>query len=161
MHILTTDSFHLRQFQLRDLAFLTELMTDQLIMQFTGFRSIQSSEQISTHLKKYTTEDQIPFGVWAAIDTKTDEGIGWFMLKKTEAPFPELGFMTRRKFWNRGMTTQISQEILKYGLTQQNCHKIVARTDTQNIASQSVLLKIGMQEIKSDGSTLYYECSAV
>ncbi len=156
MTLLKTNRTIVRAFAKEDLASLIELMSDSDVMKYTGFREPQSKEKIEQCLECWTQEGSEPLGVWCAVEKDTDEFVGWFMLKDTGHSYPELGFMLSKKKWGLGYATEISQEFIKYAFHQLNYKKVIATTVRENLASISVLKKLGMVsspiELKEDGN---------
>lgn len=101
-------------------------------------------------------------GVWCAEEKSSGEFIGWFMLQMTGFEFPELGFMICPTKWNQGYATEVSSELIRYGLKDLGFAKILAATLQENTASQAVLKKVGMQPTSGfrapdrDPSLIYY-----
>lgn len=64
----------------------------------------------------------------------------------------EIGYQLHKKYWGQGYATEITQALITYGFDKLHLPKIVAVTFLENIASQKVLQKSGMQYI---GESLY------
>ena len=73
----------------------------------------------------------------------------------------EVGFVLGREFWGQGFATEIGHAQIEYGLNTLRCHRLLALVVLQNIASVSVLQKIGMEhhatiETKNRGTREVY-----
>ena len=88
-----------RRFSETDFQNMRDLESDADIMKFTPSRIPQTPEQTQTKLSalisKPTPNDL--FGVWALEFKNSQEFIGWYMIMKTDLPFPEIGFMILKK----------------------------------------------------------------
>jgi ribosomal-protein-alanine N-acetyltransferase len=56
-----------------------------------------------------------------------------------------LVYLLDEPYWNQGIATEIGHECLKYGFEEHGFELIVAMTKPENLASQKVLSKLGMQ----------------
>ena len=67
----------------------------------------------------------------------------------------EIGYCLNRQFWGNGYATEACLGLLRLGFEQLELHRIFALCDTENIASQRVLQKIGMQR---EGQLRKHKC---
>ena len=56
----------------------------------------------------------------------------------------EFGYAISQDYWNKGIATEASKEILKYGFNQMGLNRIEAMCNVENIASARVLEKAGL-----------------
>lgn len=154
--ILTTQRVLLRPFTLSDLTSLTQMLSDEVVMRPTGFKSAQSPERAQELLLKWINEGQQELGVWAAQVRDTGEFVGWFMLKKTTTADPEIGFMLPQSQWGKGYASEVSKGLLDYAFSTLKCSRVIAKTLVDNFASRRVLEKIGMKllSINADADNL-------
>lgn len=77
---------------------------------------------------------------------ETNEFIGLIGLKpgKQQYRMAEVWYKTLPKFWNKGYTTEALIEMLHFGFHKLNLHRIEAGCAVDNVASLSVLEKVGM-----------------
>ncbi len=77
---------------------------------------------------------------------ETEEFIGLIALVSGKANYriAEVWFKTLPTFWNQGYTTEALGELLRFGFTELNLHRIEAGCAVENIASIKVLEKAGM-----------------
>ncbi len=144
---------NLRKFIPSDLQYLTEMMTDLDVMRQTGFRSIQTPVQISTHFHKLLSLENNPYGIWAVESRADQDFIGWVMLQRTIFPEPEIGVMIRKSKWNQGH----AYEALSCLISNFNEKKIHARCDHDNQKSIKILTKLGFKMTKNENGTLFFE----
>lgn len=56
----------------------------------------------------------------------------------------EIGYQFLPKFWGRGLANEVIEEVLNYGFNFLNLTTIVAETQSRNLASCGLLIKVGM-----------------
>lgn len=57
-----------------------------------------------------------------------------------------LGYALNKNYWRKGIASEASIELLKFGFNKLDLHRIYATTDTENIGSQKVLEKCGLRK---------------
>lgn len=57
----------------------------------------------------------------------------------------EIGYRLVRSAWGRGIATEAGERLLRHAFVDLNFSTIVAVTSAENVASQRVLTKLGMQ----------------
>ena len=142
--MITSGEIVFRRLTSSDLDVMIEMKTDDQMMRYTSFGRAQSVEDIKKNLNKCIDDESKdhPLGVWGTELKSSGDFLGWFMLKKERHPFAELGYMIRKKYWGKGLTTKSVQLLLDYGFSI-NLQKICAVTDPENKASIRVLEKTG------------------
>ena len=84
----------------------------------------------------------------------TNEFMGWYILKQLpDDGEVEVGFRLKKKFWGRGYSTEAGKALLKHGFETVGLNRIAAIVRPDNLASQSVIKKIGL--IKEGTGTFY------
>jgi ribosomal-protein-alanine N-acetyltransferase len=81
---------------------------------------------------------------WVVSDKTTGEFIGHCEIQK-ELGEPELGFALGKRYWGRGIATEVARAATRFGFEVANLDRIRAVVDPENIASWKVLAKIGFQ----------------
>ncbi len=71
-------------------------------------------------------------------------GVGMRLKSETDRS-ADLGYILRRSEWGKGIVTEAATALLNHGFSAFNRHRIWATADVDNIGSQKVLEKIGMQ----------------
>ena len=66
------------------------------------------------------------------------------ILGKTNFKIAEVWYKIHTSYWRQGYTTEALTELLKYGFSRLELHRIEAGCATENIASIKVLEKVGM-----------------
>jgi RimJ/RimL family protein N-acetyltransferase len=132
---------------------MIQLESEPDIMKFTPSRIPQTPEQTQGRLQALVAKETpySPLGVWAAERKDGEDFVGWFILLKREMELPDLGFMTLKKHWGMGLTTEIASALLDLAKSLE-FKGVTALTDTDNKASIRVLEKLGfsLQKKKSE-----------
>ena len=83
---------------------------------------------------------------WWAIDTKTDKKmIGWSGLQfLPETGEVEIAYLIAKPYWGQGVATEAALLGLTFGFENSGLDRIVAIVHPENIASQRVAQKLGM-----------------
>jgi RimJ/RimL family protein N-acetyltransferase len=148
---LITDRFLLRSWLESDLPDLVNLDADPQVMQHinggipTSLEAVRASLLvIQDYEKRYNGE----LGNWIAIDRATSEFMGWFHLRPDKQNLDnrtrlELGYRLRRKFWGKGVATEISRALIAKAW-EFGAKEVFARTHHSNLGSARVMEKIGM-----------------
>ncbi len=151
---IETDELVLREFVDEDIAGIYELDSDHDVHQYLGANPIHSLDQAATIVKDIQQQN-IKYGIarWAIIHKLTNEFVGWTGLKyetlvKKEMPYYDLGYRLKPKFWGKGIATETSIIALNYGFKILQLEEIFAGAHIDNIASNRVLQKVGLQLVE-------------
>jgi len=94
-------------------------------------------------------------GVWRASRRDTGAFVGWFSLKYAgKASDIEIGYRLAPDAWGLGFATEGAAALRDYGFDDLGLERIIGVTHPGNLASQRVLLKIGMAD---EGWGRYYD----
>ncbi|MFH7767462.1 GNAT family N-acetyltransferase [Acinetobacter sp. BSP-28] len=90
------------------------------------------------------------WGVWAIELKQTGEFIGFTGLHAqprqfTFSPCTEIAWRLEQKYWGNGFATEAATACLNFAFDSLNLKQIVAFTAAQNIKSQAVMQRLGMQ----------------
>lgn len=148
--LLETQRMYFRQFRDRDAAWLFELDNDPEVMRFitrgkpTPLAKIQN-EIVPKFLNYYRQSP--PQGFWAAHLHENGDFIGWFHLRPSSLPVPEmeLGYRLKRITWGRGLATEGSCALLEKAFREWGYEKVCAHTMADNLASRRVMEKAGLK----------------
>ena len=139
----------LRQFTEADALLIKELNNAPGVLKYIPEPALETEEQalkviVDIILPQYKNN----LGRWAVHTKYNNEFIGWCGLKwLKEVDEIDLGFRFKPGAWGKGYATEAAQHTLHYGLQHLQLKKIVAHAHIDNIASQKVLEKIGMQYV--------------
>lgn len=67
----------------------------------------------------------------------------------------DLGYILHRDFHGKGYASEAAGAMLRFGFMNLNLHRIFARCDSQNLASEGVMKKIGMRKEAEFKSACY------
>lgn len=146
-----TQRFLLREIVESDLQDMYELDSDPEVHKYLGGKPVakmEESEKIISYIRQQYKEYGI--GRWAVINKGTGEFAGWSGLKyETELRenfnYYDLGYRLKPEFWGKGIATETSLKALEYAWDTLNLKEIYAAADVENIGSNKVLKKVGMQ----------------
>lgn len=148
---IETDRLILRDLELTDAQGIFELDSDSEVHEYLGNHPIKTLEE-AEDIIRFIRNQYITNGIgrWAIIDKKTKEFIGWSGLKYEEVlrdnfSYYDLGYRLIKKYWGRGIATETAIASLKYGFNTLNLNEICAAADVNNMGSNKILQKIGMQ----------------
>jgi [ribosomal protein S5]-alanine N-acetyltransferase len=147
--ILETPRLILRQFTEADASLIQQLNNAPGVLQYIPEPILETEEQalkviVDIILPQYKNN----LGRWAVHLKETNEFIGWCGLKwLKETDEIDLGYRFKPAAWGKGYATEAAQQTLIYGLQQLQLKKIIAHAHIDNIGSQKVLEKIGMQYV--------------
>lgn len=150
---LSTARTELYPFTDKDLSLLMDLDSDPEVMTFlTGGRP--STEQECTEgLKRILAlyeKHQGLFGIWKVMEKKSGEFMGWYLFRPCKSDPEnvneiEIGYRLKKKFWGRGLATELSQRFIALGFTVYMVDVIWAKTLLMNLGSQNVMKKVGLK----------------
>jgi ribosomal-protein-alanine N-acetyltransferase len=147
---LTTPRLSLREFTVDDDLDFYELSTDPVVVRYVAYGP-WTLEEIHQNIAFYTEQQSASprLSYLLAITLRPEnEFIGWCELdvnspKHREA---EISYTLKRQYWGRGYMTEAVQAILEFGFTTLKLHRIFASCHPDNIGSERVMQKIGMQK---------------
>jgi [ribosomal protein S5]-alanine N-acetyltransferase len=86
-------------------------------------------------------------GRWYATRRDTGAFIGWFVLNYIPGTAEvEVGYRLLPAAWGRGYATEGARELVRYGFDELGLQRIIGITHPDNVASQNVLQKCGLQD---------------
>ncbi|MFP4846407.1 GNAT family N-acetyltransferase [Winogradskyella sp. PE311] len=107
----------------------------------------ESEAAIKNILQQYKVNG---IGRLAIIDKQTNEFLGWSGLKfekqlRKEFNYYDLGYRLKEQYWGNGYATEAAIASLDYGFNDLKLKEICAAADVNNLASNAILKKIGLQ----------------
>ena len=89
------------------------------------------------------------YGWWAVEPHAEQQLIGWSGLQYLpDTDEIEIGYLLGKPYWGRGLATESAEAGLDFGFITLGLQEIIGIVHPENIASQGVLKKIGMQFVK-------------
>ncbi|TWI98750.1 ribosomal-protein-alanine N-acetyltransferase [Mucilaginibacter frigoritolerans] len=158
--IAQTPSFVIRNFTPEEEATYLSLFEDEDVIEHLPKRSLKENIAIfHTTLIDYTEGKAL--GRWGIFNNGDNDFIGICLLRtyNYEPGKVELGYVLNKKFWGKGIASEMARIMVAYGFTHTGAHEIVAVTSLGNTGSQKVLEKAGLKRMpnfKRDGEELAY-----
>ena len=145
MKVFETTRLYLRQFTIQDAKSLYQLNLDPDVIRFTGDSPFRSIEEAKCFLENYDHYQKYGFGRWAVIEKNDDDFIGWCGLRYSpKLAEYDIGFRFFKSCWNQGYATEAALASINHAFGKLGLQRIVGRAMKENIASVSVLKKIGL-----------------
>ena len=147
--ILETPRLLLRHFGMQDVQELHRLYQDIEIRRYFP-DGVLSYEETKEELEWYLHgHPQYPeLGLWATIYKESGRLIGrcgllpWEIDGKLEI---EIAYLLNKEYWHQGLATEAGKGILAYGFEKLGLSRLICLMHPENIASQKVAERIGMQ----------------
>jgi RimJ/RimL family protein N-acetyltransferase len=166
-HEWETDRLLIRRFREEDAAGLEELHSDAETCRFLGgiWPDGRARQILPLIISNYQTKDM----EWFAVSRKEDDallGACWLapLGQKWLEPLGidpeiEIGYRYIRRYWGNGYATEAGRAMLRRGFEEMNLPQIGSIVNQENIASDRVLIKLGMQfrkAVDAHGITVKY-----
>ena len=150
--ILKTDRLLLRELKLSDVEAFFAMDNNPNVHNYLWNKPVQKIEEIIEIIQS-VRQQYVDNGIgrFAMISKETNEFIGWAGLKyNTEAVnhkvnFYDIGYRLDEKFWGKGYASEAAVAWLNYSFETMKIKTMEAAAHTDNIASNRILQKIGMQ----------------
>ncbi len=139
---LQTDRTYLRKIELTDVdAIYENWASDDEVSKYLTWpthKDKKTTEMIvKSWLKDYEQEDTIRYGI---VLKDNNELIGTIDVVRLENNIPEIGYTLSRKYWNKGLMTEVLKLFTTY-LFSLGYEKITVKALKDNIGSNRVILK--------------------
>lgn len=86
------------------------------------------------------------YGMTALVERETEKTIGFCgLVHPNGQPEAEIKYALLQAYWGRGFATEAVCAMLQYGAHHFNLHQVIATIAPENLASQHVVMKAGMQ----------------
>ncbi len=146
-----TERLILRAVEDTDVQGFFELDSDPEVHKYLGNQPIKTMEEAKATID-YVRNQYVKFGIgrWVVEEKASGEFVGWSGLKyeqtvRTDYDYYDIGYRLKRKFWGKGYATESATAALKYGFQVLNLEEIAGAAHIENIASNRVLRKIGLE----------------
>jgi ribosomal-protein-alanine N-acetyltransferase len=144
---LTTERLGLRRFTADDLEWLADVYGDTEVTRYLGGVKNRSRTQefLDTRILRYYDEHP-GLGVWMTIERATGTPVGFHLLNHIRGEsIIQIGYALAKSAWGHGFASEMAEAVLAYGFLDLQLPRIAGMTSLQNLASQRVLLKIGLE----------------
>jgi ribosomal-protein-alanine N-acetyltransferase len=154
---IETERLILREVQEKDIDGMFELDSNPNVHQYLGNNPIttkqQAADAVRFIIKQYTERG---IGRFATIEKSSGDFIGWSGLKlnvgkkeelNRKQNFYDIGYRFIPRYWNNGYATESSKAVLDFGFKKLNLETICGAAEIENVASNKILKRIGLQFI--------------
>lgn len=150
--ILETDRLLLREMKLSDAEALFEMDRNPKVHEYlwnTPLTDVNEVKNIINSVQEQYKQNKI--GRFVIVLKETNEVIGWAGLKfntemvNNKIHFYDIGYRLDEKFWGKGYASEASFAWLDYGFKTMKIPVMEAAAHSDNIASNRILQKIGLQ----------------
>lgn len=146
---IETERLILRKFKLIDVEDMyNNWANDDDVTRYITWATHKSMEDTEKVVAEYVNDSvRDNYYHWCIVLKETNEAvgsIGAFRLYDDLELF-EVGYCIGKRFWNKGITTEAMNAILKFFFEEVGVNRIEARHDTKNPASGKVMSKSGLQ----------------
>jgi len=158
--IAQTPRLIIREFLPEEEDVFVELHKDEQVLKYIPRRSEEENRKLfKESLEIYS--DGTGLSRWGMFDKATGDFVGACLFRPAkEAPGKiEFGYSMHVKYWGKGLATEMALAMIDWGLTKMQFPSISAVTHPDNMPSQKVLLKAGLQQLDDvfwHGQTLPY-----
>jgi RimJ/RimL family protein N-acetyltransferase len=101
----------------------------------------QTQEFIQNCLSAWEQETRFPY----LVTLKENSEVIGMIDPRFEGPKMGIGYVAARTNWGKGYVPEATRSIIEWAFQQPSIYRIYATTDVENLASQRVLVKVGMQ----------------
>ena len=144
--IVETDRLLIREFVEQDAEEFYAFNSDPEVMRYTGEALSENVEQVRQMIRAYPDYRMHGFGRWAVVYKPDHRIVGFNGLKYLEElDEVDLGYRFRTDYWGRGIATESSRAIVRYGFERLGLEQIIGLVLPENLRSIRVLEKIGMR----------------
>lgn len=150
--IVETERCFLREITDEDLPAVLSMNSDPEILKYLHeipLRNLNHAREIFEKIIYPQYEQGL--GRWAVIEKTSGKFIGWCGLKfRPELNDIDLGYRFLKSAWGKGFGKETAAAVLDHGFKNLKLKEITGRAHVDNLASQKILEKIGMQFIREE-----------
>jgi RimJ/RimL family protein N-acetyltransferase len=144
--VIDTGRLVLRRFTLDDLPAFYQLCSRPEIIRYAQSTPVASLEEAREFMQAAPFRDYATYGYgrFACVWKESGEVIGFSGLKYVpEIADTELGYRFFPEFWGRGLATEAGRASIDFARSDLGLKRLVALVHPDNVASASVLAKLG------------------
>ncbi|MES2763441.1 MAG: GNAT family N-acetyltransferase [Bacteroidota bacterium] len=151
-----TQRLILREIVPEDAEGFFELDSDPEVHKYLGNKPVKDIQQVKDVIQ-FVRQQYIDNGIarWAVVYKATNTFMGWAGLKLVKEKtndhinYHDVGYRLIKKYWGQGIAYESAMASLAYGFDVMKLEKIYAAAHVDNIASNRVLTKAGLQFIET------------
>ena len=148
-YMIKTKRLGLRPFQQSDIDYLAELNSDPDVRQFfpDGTQNREQTEARMNDFISYYKEKGLP--CFVMFELESGEFVGRCGFGPVETGEIEVGYLLHKKFWGKGLASEVLTVLLEWAKQNINADYIIAFAPIEHVASQRVMQKCGMKHYKN------------
>ena len=162
MTVTQTERLLLRRLDVRDSAFIFELVNEPSWLRYIGDKGVKTLQDAQRYIEEGPIEmyQRLGFGLYAVELKENGAPIGICGLIKRDALVDvDLGFAFLPRFWTRGYALESASAVMSYGRSALGLSRIVAIVSQDNHRSARLLNKLGFRlessvSLQPDGDEL-------
>jgi RimJ/RimL family protein N-acetyltransferase len=146
MNVIETERLSLREMNLGDLEFVSEMLSDPEVMRFYPKRYSREESQAWVERQMWRYEEH-GHGLWLVIEQKSAQPVGQvgLVMQQVEETWEaELGYLIHRPYWRRGYATEAAQGVRRYTFDVLGKNRVISLIRPENSPSQGVARKLSM-----------------
>ncbi|QPA32491.1 GNAT family N-acetyltransferase [Thermaerobacillus caldiproteolyticus] len=146
---LETERLHLVEIGQQHSQKYYEIMSLDEVTRYYGMENLKSIEEAAKMIDSFKNNFLSNRGTrWGIILKENQEFIGTVGLNNLSLPNKraEIGYEIHPDYWRQGFTSEAVKEVLRYSFEELGLYRIGAVTYPENIASSSLLKKLGFKE---------------
>lgn len=150
--MITTDRLNLKLASMEDAPFFLELYNTPTFIQFIGDKNLRSLEDARSYVQnRFLPQiERLGYGNYLIIRKEDGAKIGSVGIFEREGlDVQDIGFSFLEEFQGKGYGYEAASKLLETAFTDFGCSKISAITSKENIASQSLIQKLGLKYLKT------------
>ncbi|RAN77841.1 GNAT family N-acetyltransferase [Bacillus sp. SRB_331] len=148
MIVLETERLTLRWLDVKDAPFILELVNDPAWIQFIGDKGLKNLEDAKKYILNGPVDmyNKMGFGLYL-VERKEDlTPLGMCgLIKRDSLEDVDIGFAFLEKFRSKGYGYESAAAVIEYGVQKLGLKRIVAITSIDNVASGTLLEKVGLR----------------
>lgn len=148
MIVLETERLTLRWLDVKDAPFILELVNDPAWIQFIGDKGIKNLEDAKKYILNGPVDmyNKMGFGLYL-VERKEDlTPLGMCgLIRRDSLEDVDIGFAFLEKFRSKGYGYESAAAVIEYGVQKLGLKRIVAITSIDNVASGTLLEKVGLR----------------
>ena len=146
-HVLDTPRLILREMSLDDLDFVATMLADPEVMRYYPrcYSRAEAKTWSERQMNRYARHGH---GLWLVLEKTTSQPVGQVGLLIQQVrgvEEKEGGYLIHRPFWRRGFATEAACTCRDYAFEVLGRQRVIALIRPENVPSQGVALKLGMQ----------------
>lgn len=152
---LSSDRLFYRTFLPEDFPVFSSIFTNQTVMRYTVIDCYTSLQDLKIYfdqiLHNNSAEIQNRIAYEFAVFQKDTQRLIGFADVEIQSRNPhggegELGYLLLPESWGNGYATEISRTLCTFCFEDIALHRVIARCDSRNRASENIMKKIGMKQ---------------